>query len=435
VPLTPGSIVDLEIEKAAAGGRMLGRHEGQVVLVWGAVPGERVQARIERVGKGVIYAETTSVLRASPHRRPSPADWRCGGNALAHIDYARQLQVKGEIVQDAFRRIARSPLSAPPAVVASPESGYRMRARLHAHGARLGFYREGSHQLCDAAVSAQLLPSTLAWIADAEAIMQRDRLVGLGAVDVAESVDGEQRACHLELDADADAAPFAALADTLVGLSAQRAGDAHVDLLAGEPLITDVVTVVERQPEATVTLRRDVRAFFQGNRFLLERLVRHVVGLVPAGPVVDLYAGVGLFGLSVAAAGAEHVTLIEGDPISGADLETNAARFARVRVKRRSVETYLGAIPAARGSATFIIDPPRTGMSREALSGIVRVRPITIVYVSCDVATLARDTRVLLDAGYTLGPLTAFDLFPNTAHVETVVRFEAEGPTAAGVSA
>jgi tRNA/tmRNA/rRNA uracil-C5-methylase (TrmA/RlmC/RlmD family) len=404
---------------------MLGRHEGQVVLVWGAVPGERVQARIERVGKGVMYAETTTVLRSSPDRRPSSADWRCGGNALAHIAYARQIQLKGEIIEDAFRRIGRVPLAAPPEVLASPESGYRMRARLHAHDGRLGFYREGSHQLCDAAISAQLATATVAWIADAEAILQREQLVGLVGLDIAESSDGEQRACHLELEPGVDPAPFVALAGGLVGLSAQAAGDISAAVLAGEPAITDVVTVRDGNPLATVTLRRDVRAFFQGNRFLLERLVRYVIGLIGRGPVVDLYAGVGLFGLSAAAAGAEHVTLIEGDPISGADLEANAARLARVRVKRRSVEAYLGAVPATRAPSTFIIDPPRTGMSRDALAGIVRVRPATIVYVSCDVATLARDTRVLLDAGYTLGPLTAFDLFPNTAHVETVAVLKA----------
>jgi 23S rRNA (uracil1939-C5)-methyltransferase len=423
VPPTPDGSIELDVDKPAAGGRMLGRHEGRVVLVWGAVPGERVQARIERVGKGVIYAETTAVLQASPDRRPSPADWRCGGNVLAHIAYARQLRLKSEIIQDAFRRIARVPLSVSPDVAASPESGYRMRARLHAHGGRLGFYREGSHQLCDPSVTAQLLPATIAWIANAEAILQRNRLAGLGGVDIAESVDGEQRACHLELEPGADAVPFVAFAEGLVGLSAQRAGDVHVDVLAGVPAITDVVTAREGDSPATVTLRRDVRSFFQANRFLLERLVRYVTGLVAPGPVVDLYAGVGLFGLSAAAGGAEHVTLIEGDPISGADLETNAARLARVRVKRRSVEAYLGAVPPTRGPSTFIIDPPRTGMSKDALAGLVRVRPSTIVYVSCDVATLARDARMLLDAGYTLGPLAAFDLFPNTAHVETVALF------------
>ena len=99
--------VTLDIEKPAAGGRMLARHNGQVVLVWGAIPGERVRARVERTGKGVLYAETIEVLSGSPDRRDASADWRCGGNVLAHVTYPRQLQLKADIIRDAFARIAR----------------------------------------------------------------------------------------------------------------------------------------------------------------------------------------------------------------------------------------------------------------------------------------------------------------------------------------
>src|SRR5215204_1959850 len=95
-----GSILTLDVEKPAAGGRMLARHKGQVVLVWGAIPGERVQARVERATRSVLYAVTTEVVSASPDRRRAAVDWRCGGNVLAHIAYERQLTLKGEIVQD-----------------------------------------------------------------------------------------------------------------------------------------------------------------------------------------------------------------------------------------------------------------------------------------------------------------------------------------------
>jgi 23S rRNA (uracil1939-C5)-methyltransferase len=130
-----------------------------------------------------------------------------------------------------------------------------------------------------------------------------------------------------------------------------------------------------------------------------------------------------VFGLALAAAGAERVTLVEGDPVSGADLQTNAEPFRdRVRVERSSVEGFLSRHRSS-SAETVIVDPPRTGLSREAAAGILALTPARLVYVSCDVATLARDTRTLLDSGYTLGPLTALDLFPNTAHVETVTVF------------
>src|SRR5262245_66378763 len=106
---------------------MLARHNGQVVLVWGAIPGERIRARVERSGKGVLFAETVEVLGASPDRRAGLTDWRCGGNVLAHIGYERQLQIKSEIIRDAFARIGRLPLDASPVVTASRERGYPRR--------------------------------------------------------------------------------------------------------------------------------------------------------------------------------------------------------------------------------------------------------------------------------------------------------------------
>ena len=421
-----GSEITIEVEKPVAGGRMLARHEGQVVLVWGAIPGERIRAWVERVGRGVLYAETTEVLTPSADRRDAGPDWRCGGNVFAHIAYARQLQLKGEIIRETLGRIGRVPLPAAPDVVASPERGYRMRARLHAQSSQLGFFREDTHQLCDVASTGQLLPETVEWIAAAEGVLTRDRLEGLTAIEIAENIPGKERACHLELRAGVDAAPFVSLADAgpLTGLSAERADRMGVERLAGVPSVSDVLQVRPGDPSSALGLRRDVRAFFQGNRFLLEPLVRHVVGLVPPGPVVDLYAGVGLFGLPLAAAGAEGVTLVEGDPTSGGDLKVNAEPFrARVTVERRSVESFLRMAGPAANDATFIVDPPRTGLSKEALVGVVESQPARIVYVSCDIATFARDTRALLDAGYELDGVRGFDLFPNTAHVESVATF------------
>lgn len=420
-----GSELVLEVEKPAAGGRMLARHQGQVVLIWGAIPGERVRARIQRVSRQVLYAETTEVINASSDRRDVGRDWRCGGNVFAHIAYERQCALKGEIIRDALERIGRVPTPRRPDVMGSPEHGYRMRARLHARDGRLGFFCEGTHELCDARSTGQLLPETGEWIAAAEAVIQRDHLTGLDAIDIAENIQGDQRACHLDLRAGADPSRFSALgADGVTGLSTTRADSLRVQVLTGIPTVSDVLHVKPNDPATAFRLRRDARAFFQGNRYLLESLIRSVVKLVPPGPVVDLYAGVGLFGLGLAATGASHVALVEGDPVSGSSLSENAEPFgSRVNVIRRSVESFLGSARPVPHDATFVVDPPRTGMSKDALAGVVRARPPRFVYVSCDVATFARDTRTLLDAGYELEELTGIDLFPNTAHVETIAAF------------
>src|SRR5688500_3354336 len=334
--MQPGTLLTLDIEKPAAGGRMLARHHGQVVLVSGAIPGERVSARVERAGKGVIYADTAQVLSASPDRRGDVGDWRCGGTVLAFIDYPRQLRLKGQIIQDALARIGRVPLASPPEVIGSPEHGYRMRARLHAANGRVGFFREGTHVLCGAAPTRQLADATNAWLVRVEELLARDSLSGLAAVELSENIGGE-RACHLELHAGVDASGYTALAEGLTGLSAARADRAGVEVLAGTPSVVDSLAIPgtpEGAPSAghpvqssvghpfkgaVVRLQRDVRAFFQGNRFLLESLVHHVRSLVGPGPVVDLYAGVGLFGLSLAAAGAPLLLSFEGVLVRGAD--------------------------------------------------------------------------------------------------------------------
>jgi 23S rRNA (uracil1939-C5)-methyltransferase len=419
-----GATITIDIEKPAAGGRMLARHHGQVVLVWGAIPGERVAARVDRVRKGVAYADTIDVVVPSGDRRTTAADWRCGGNVYAHVGYERQLALKGEVIRDAFGHIGHLPLPEAPPVVGSPESGYRMRARLHVQDGRIGFFREGSRQLCDAGATGQMLPETIQWLTRTQQRLGTAGLKGIVSIELAENIPANERVCHLEVQAGVDVNALAAISmeSALTGLTAARVLRPGLERLSGTPTVTDVLQVTEDESTpATLRLRRDVRSFFQGNRFLLQALVRQVIALVPAGPVVDLYAGVGLFGLSLSAAGSPAVTLVEGDAVSGADLAGNAEPFAdRVHVHRAGVEEWLATAPLAPVQ-TFVVDPPRTGMSREAVAGVIRRRPDRVIYVSCDVATLARDVRAFADAGYIVGGLTGFDLFPNTAHVETVV--------------
>src|SRR5512137_1731615 len=122
--LTPGAELELTCDKAVAGGRMLARHQGQVVLVAGAIPGERVLVRIDRVARQVAYGEAARVLAPDPDRRASGVDWACGGSIYAHIRYPRQLSLKADMIADAFGRIAKLPLAHRVPVAPSPEDGY-----------------------------------------------------------------------------------------------------------------------------------------------------------------------------------------------------------------------------------------------------------------------------------------------------------------------
>lgn len=420
----PPRELTLTIEKPAAGGRMIARREGQVVLVAGAIPGERVRADVEQVRGGVMYARVSEVIDASPDRRPQICDPACGGSAYAHVSYERQCRLKSDIVQDAFTRIARHHLQQSVPVTPSPEDGYRMRARLHVRGSRIGFFREGSHDLCDPAPTRQLLPQTSSILADLAARWRRTRPV-CREIELSENIDASQRALLIDVAEDCTAAEASALIAGIhevdvTGAVVARAG-ARVLASEGSPYVADTIAVDRNA--ARVTLRRHVAGFFQGNRFVLQPLIDAVLAQLPRGRLIDLYAGVGVFGLAWAALDRGTVTTVEGDRQSSLDLAANAEPYgAAVLVASTSIERYVSGSFDAR-DATILLDPPRTGMSKEAAAAIVQARAPRVVYVSCDVATLARDTRRFLDAGYDIAHVEAFDLFPNTAHVETLVTF------------
>ena len=426
--LSPNQTLPLTIEKPAAGGRMLARANGQVVLVAGAIPGERVTVRVERVTKGVVFAETVTVDAPSPDRRAPFDDPLCGGCVYSHIEYPRQLDIKAAVITEAFKRIGRLELPGRIGVAASPEDGYRMRGRLHVRGYRLGFFRENTHEVCDPRTTRQLLPETCDAL---DRLMAAMRSLGLDAVreiELSENVDASDRVVYLDASSEIDTRAIVTLAGTdgFTGMASAFGiqGRAHVvDRLALRP-------VVNAGAECTVALRRHVLAFFQGNRHLLSTLVTHVVEQVPPdGDVIDLYAGVGLFSVSAAAARGVRVTAVEGDHHAAEDLVANAAEGAgSIVAVHQSVEKFLGSFRRETDSraSTVIVDPPRTGLSKEALDGVLRLNASRLIYVSCDVATLARDARRIVDAdeGYAIARADAFDLFPNTPHVETVVVFD-----------
>ena len=414
--LRPGSEVVLTAEKPVAGGRMLARHEGMVIFVAATVPGERVRARVERVSKHLAFATTIEVLEPSPNRRAATVDWACGGSLYAHIEYERQLTLKAEVVADSFSRIGKIQLPDPVAVMPSDEEGYRMRARLHAHGGTFGFYREGTHELCSAGPTRQLLPETVGALERLQETLKAAGVSGVISCDVSENTKADERSVLLQVDA-AQNVPTIEAVPGITGLAWADQHSARVTVAHGSPYVTDRIEV----SGSTAVLTRHVQSFFQSNRYLLSSLLARVLAHVPDGRVVDLYAGVGLFAVSLAARGASEIVAVEGDRSTARDLEANADPYrGSIRVEFVSVEEYLARQTAER-PAVLVLDPPRTGVSPEAMSGILGLKTPRIVYLSCDPATLARDVRRFVEARYTLDHIESFDLFPNTPHIETLV--------------
>jgi 23S rRNA (uracil1939-C5)-methyltransferase len=429
VTLGPGSLVELVAERPVAGGRMLARHEGQVVLVSGTLPGERVHARITRASRHVVFAETIDVLEAARDRREPRCNSACGGLTYAHIAPAAQRRLKADVIVDALRRLGRITLDEPPDVEASPETGYRLRARLHVRGGRAGFFEEGTHTLCDAVQTGQLLPESHAAVdsilrALGEHVSMCDRVI------LAENAAATERVAHLEPRGDERLDRVSldpARLESLTGVTTAAA--TRMAVLAGQAVVTDTAVDLFTRAGAAVPAwaagvqwGRHAASFFQGNRFVTPALLVHVVELAAADRIVDLYAGVGLYSVALASRGAT-VTAVEGDRSSGADLETNAQPWGdRLRVVRAAVEDVVRRTPD-RPPEVVVVNPPRSGISATAVTHLINWRAPRVVYVSCDPPTLARDAARLVSSGYALRSIRAFDLFPNTPHVETVVEF------------
>lgn len=422
-----GDRVDLTVEKGVYRGLGLARHEGQVVFVTRGVPGDRLRARVESVRKGYVRARAEQLVEPGPDRRdpPCPLFTACGGCAYQHVSYEAQRRLKADILRESLAR-AGPGWEGPIAVEPSPERAWRTRVRLHLEQRdgrfRLGLYEEASHRVVDLDACLQMSPDLLAAARGLVAgLAARPHLArGVTEVALAESGDGSARVAALIRDGDpATGAGLSALAAgapwlTGLGLVAGGEGGRYVGL-AGEPWL-------ENQA-AGQRYRSHVLSFFQANRHLLDPFVRRVRGWSGRGaPVLDLYAGAGLFSLALAE-GAPAVTAVEQDERSAADAEHNARRadLVNVRVIRGEVGEVLGALPAQPGEEV-VLDPPRAGAGHGVVRQIAARRPAGIVYVSCDPTTLGRDLGVFAEAGYRPERIGAFDMFPDTFHLETVVR-------------
>ena len=424
--LRPGQLVEAVIEKGVYRGRGLGRVDGRVVFVPRAHPGDRVRARVTEVHAGWAEGALVEVLAAAPARRASPCPYvpRCGGCSYQDLGYEAQLRVKESVLRESLGR-AGAPWEGPVAVHASPESGWRMRASLHfstgENGLGLGLRQEGTRRVVDVRACLQLserMNRAARALRDAlaETPALGPRLRGL---DLLESPDGGTLLASLETALAPHEAPaLASLAARVPGLDGFGvATGPRLQWLHGAPFVEASVL--------GVVLRARARSFFQANRFLLEPLARTVVDLVPAGDgrVVDLYAGVGLFALPLAARGERDVLAVEWASSAAEDARWAARRngLDAVRVVTGDVAKALAEAGPGTGER-IVLDPPRTGAGPEVVALVADRAPAAIVYVSCDPPTLGRDLAALAARGYRPDAVHLFDLFPDTFHMETVVR-------------
>jgi 23S rRNA (uracil1939-C5)-methyltransferase len=426
--LCVGDVLEVEIEKGVYRGLGLSRHAGRIVFVRRGLPGDRLRVRVDQVSPGYVRASALEILSPGAAGRAPPCAFfeKCGGCAYQGLGYAAQLALKEGVLRESLAR-AGIPWDGALPLHASPEQGWRMRASFHVQTrggeVSLGLREEGTHRVVDLPRCLQLseamnrtLRALLAGLDERRHLARR-----IHGVELAESLDGKQLVACLDSELSPREAPgLTALAERAPGLTgfgivAGVEGRRRFLSLKGDPHV-----------EATVLglrLRSHVRSFFQANRFLVEDLVREVASRVPpGGTVLDLYAGVGLFALPLAQA-AERVLGVELNPTAVEDAASNARAngIDNARIRQGDVRDGLAAW-RVEGEERIVLDPPRTGAGAAVVGAIVSRRPAAVVYVACDPPTLARDLKAFGEAGYRLAALTAFDLFPDTFHVETVAQ-------------
>jgi len=368
----------LTIEKLVYGGEALARLEGKVVLTPFVLPGEVVRVEMERAKNDLWRGRLIEVLQPSASRitPQCPYFQRCGGCQYQHMDYAFQSEQKRAILREVLQRVGKIEFAGEIGVISGEPWRYRNRVQLHIEGGKVGYFSQGSRDLC--------------------------------VID------------HCPI-----ASPK--LNETIGKINAPQASTA-LELFTNE---TDVqVNVVDRVPRLALTALASLgvttpiqyngfqvsrNSFFQVNRFLIDQLVDCAVADKKGEWAVDLYAGVGLFSVKLAERFAK-VTAVESSSSGSRDLAHNFAQT----IVNANVEDYLAGL---NETPDFILaDPPRAGLGKQVLRELARIRAPRLTIISCDPATLARDLQALTAGGYRIDKLTLVDLFPQTFHLETVVE-------------
>jgi 23S rRNA (uracil1939-C5)-methyltransferase len=418
--------MEVTIERILPGGFGLGHAEGKTVMVALAAPGDRLRVRVDQEKGTVCFASIVEVIEASPHRiePPCPYFGRCGGCDFQQMSYQAQLDAKVEIIKDCLHRIGK--IEDIPALRITPapnEWHYRSRAQWQydADQKHLGYYESGSRRVCDVAECAVLVPELQRELEDLRRQMAEDALPE-------------------------DARYFrAVVGDDGVAVSP---GVRSPSVSEGEP--GNIRRTINGQ---SYTLNAE--SFFQTNENLLPELIDAAIGDALGNIAIELYSGVGLFTLPLARRFKRVIAVEENrDAAHFARQNLANASLTNAQIETKDVATWLdlecggraqrrrrfgsnrhtgkqvgnegriqSAVPAGALQIDFLLlDPPRTGAESRVVDGILQLAPKRICYVSCDPATLARDLRKIIAGGYSLDSITAFDMFPQTHHVETIVN-------------
>jgi tRNA/tmRNA/rRNA uracil-C5-methylase (TrmA/RlmC/RlmD family) len=437
-----GKQVELEVTKIAHGGVAVARYEGRVVFVSDAIPGETVLAEISDDSKKSFWrAETVRVVTPSEHRQPqiwsaasvdrAPAD-RAGGAEFGHIAPAHQRELKRQVLAESLLRMANHETDVVVEAILGAEdgTGWRTRVRLHVSEDGVpGPYSARSHRV----IPVTELPLASAELAAVAPL--GERFPGATTIDIVAPSAGNAWVLT------GDDAPRAKTGARAQGRAAQgkaqgRAAQGRAAQgrpAQGKPKAQKQrQTIVERVGERD--FRLDVLGFWQVHRYAAETLTRAVQEAIddalfdPRAANLDLYGGVGLLAAAVGDKFGNHtrITSVESDSRATDHAAENLAEWVGAAAVTAPVERYLRQLRSSGTSAdrfshaTVVLDPPRSGAGGDVVGELAQLAPAQVVYVACDPVALARDVALFAGHGYELVRLRAYDLFPNTHHVEAV---------------
>jgi len=438
--------LDITIEKLIYGGDGLAHHEGATVFVPLVLPAERVAVEAVEQKKKFVRGRVERILQAAPERVEARCRHFgvCGGCDYQHIAYEAQLKFKSDILRETLRRIGKIEWAGEITAHGSSPWAYRNRAQWKVRpleiaggddgaaaaesvadgGAKLGigYFRANSTALCaveDCSIISPLLLKTLLSLrtALAEGALPR------GLREIEAFVDAADARLLLTATfagfpsrAAEHAETFRRVAPEIASLLFHDPSHDRMELYG--PGFLEYAT-------GGISYRVGHFSFFQVNRFLVEELMREVVEREEGGRLaLDLFAGVGLFAIPLAGKFA-RVLAVESNPAAARDLETNMRGRGAIEVRSAEVEQFLKR--NKERPELVVLDPPRAGMTPESVERLGRLRPERITYVSCEPPTLARDLALFVKAGYECADVHLFDLFPQTFHMETVVRLRRRG--------
>lgn len=424
-----GESVTVTIEKLVQGGKGLARHDGRVLFVRGAIPAETVAVIGKASKKDYQEAAIRDIVQASPDRvvPPCPVYDTCGGCQLQHIRYEAQLKLKRDMLAETLVRVGKLKVDDIPPVIPSPNAyGYRSSIRFtvfrQRSGFALGFHQEGSHNPVEASgclLAPEAMRRLVALMSERLAA-HRTLPVRLEALEVKYSVafGSILRVCHTGPATREQARELW----NLLGDGPNVVGQVVVSR-NGTRWVTGQDWVADRLGE--LIFRIGERSFMQANWALNETLSQTVAEWAAPSPglrVLELFAGIGTLGLPIAKRGA-LVTLVEGNPWAMADARHAAKtnHVGRCRFRPESAEAFLETVHPGEYDVT-LVDPPRTGLSEACVQGLMRLAASRLLYLSCDPPTLARDLARLCAGGYRITRTQPFDMFPQTAHLETLVE-------------